>query len=560
MAHMYPKIFPSDSTSSGERKVFEFFKKYAPNDWYVLHSFRIPQHKTVVFGEADFVVIAPNIGVVVLEIKSGGVGFDGTNWLFTNRYGEITEKQRGPFEQAYDAMFEIERIITEKLGDRYGRTHVQYNYAVIFTDEASFPVKLMTEDESWRLLQRNDKNDFCEFIRYISKTSRESILKLGKKPAPPIDLSTAEKIANCLRPTVECITPLKSYIEESERDILSLTEEQIDCLDDIEENKRMIVFGGAGTGKTLLALEDANFSASQNKKVGFFCFNKNLASFLRLNVQDENIEICSFHAFMQRLCGNPNEPELLNNAEKYFNEILPELTLLTLFENPKKYDKLIIDEFQDLCTENYLKIFNELLVGGLGDGEFTFYGDFARQAIYINKPELTLLDSYAIYFRKRLSVNCRNTKNIGNELIKITGYEDKKYLLKVVGEPVDYVTYKDKQEQSNKLIEVISSLRKKGIKSGSILILSPRKRKESVVEFADSEKNIIGNYGDDPYTYHALFSTIQSYKGLESEIVLLVDIENYANQNLMYIGMSRARSKLIIFESRAASQQRTKKK
>ena len=559
MPHMYPKTFPREYKSSGERKVFEYFKKNAPDDWYILHSFRIPEHQVVVFGEADFVVIAPKIGIVVLEVKSGGVGFDGTHWEFRNRDREITKKTRGPFEQAYEGMFEVERIITEKLGDYFGRTHVQYNYGVIFTDEDSFPAESMTEDNSWRLLQRNEKNDYCEFIRYLSKQNKNSIVKLGKRLPPEIELKDVETIANCLRPTVECVVPLKSYIEASEKDILSLTEEQISCLDDIEENSRVVVMGGAGTGKTLLAIEDAKITALQGKKVGIFCFNKHLASFIRLNIPDENVEVYSFHAFMKRQCKDLTGIEKTDDADRYFNDILPEYTLLALSERPKKFDKLIIDEFQDLCTDTYIKVFKELLDGGLCDGLFTFYGDFARQAIYLNEPNLSILDRYTFYFKKKLTINCRNTLTIGKELIKITGYSDKSYRLKIEGEPVDYITYVDKDDQRNKLLETISSLRRKGIKSGSILILSPYKRGDSVVGFTDSDNNIIGNYGEDPNMYHALFSTIQAYKGLESEVVILVDIENYHNLNLMYIGISRARSKLFILESKGASRQRKNK-
>ena len=107
MAKMFPKVFPEDSVSSGERKVFEYLKNTAPADWIVLHSFRLPRHQTVVFGEADFVVIAPKLGIFILEIKSGGVGFDGSEWIFVNRNHEETRKQRGPFQQGRQAMFEI---------------------------------------------------------------------------------------------------------------------------------------------------------------------------------------------------------------------------------------------------------------------------------------------------------------------------------------------------------------------------------------------------------------------------------------------------------------------
>ena len=41
MAKLFPKTFPKDSNNSGERKVFDYFQKHAPEDWYILHSFII---------------------------------------------------------------------------------------------------------------------------------------------------------------------------------------------------------------------------------------------------------------------------------------------------------------------------------------------------------------------------------------------------------------------------------------------------------------------------------------------------------------------------------------
>ena len=139
MSHMYPKSFPRENKSGGEKKVFEFFKDNGASDWYILHSFRLPKHHKVVFGESDFIVVAPGYGIFTLEIKSGGVGFDGTNWRFIDRDHNISEKQRGPFEQAREGMFAVEKILKSRTHDKYNRVDYAYGYGVIFTDEDSFP-------------------------------------------------------------------------------------------------------------------------------------------------------------------------------------------------------------------------------------------------------------------------------------------------------------------------------------------------------------------------------------------------------------------------------------
>lgn len=241
MAKTYPNVFPEDSNSSGERKVFEYLKYNAPSDWIVLHSFRLPKHKIVVFGEADFVVIAPSYGIFILEVKSGGVGFDGDNWVFINRNQEKSFKKRGPFQQSREAMFEIERIVGEKLGTGYGRTDILYGYGVIFTDEDSFPLTAVTEDETWRLYQKSDNVDYVSFVKKLHKNFISELHQLGKRVPKELTPADAEKIVKVLRPIVDCVVPLKSFIEASEQDILSLTEEQYACLDDIEINDRIVV-------------------------------------------------------------------------------------------------------------------------------------------------------------------------------------------------------------------------------------------------------------------------------------------------------------------------------
>lgn len=554
---MFPKVFPQDSKSSGEKKVFEFFKNNAPDDWYVLHSFRLPKHKTVVFGEADFIVVAPNYGVFVLEIKSGGVGFDGTDWIFTNRDREQNYKKRGPFQQGREAMFEVERILVGKIGEKFNRFNILYGYGVIFTDERNFPKEAIVEDEPWRLHQNDDINEYCKFIKSLSRNFARELLELNKKAVPTLEREAAKIIVKTLRPVVECIVPLKSFISASEEDIIVLTDEQLSVVDDVEENDRIVILGSAGTGKTVIAIEDAKRSADNGNNVGFFCYNKNLADHIRASISASNIEVQTLHSFMNKHYSyDLNEVDTVG-THKYFTEVLPEKTV-QLVNNICYYDKIIVDEFQDLCTASYLKVFDVILKNGLIDGKFSFYGDFARQAIYNDAVLLNVLDSFAWYAKKRLTINCRNTQNIGNELINLTGFEDKKYRLKILGEPVDYLTWKTSEDQIEKLKSILDSLRKMRFDGKSIVVLSPVKRENSVVGLYDEKSFIIGDFANcnDASPYFALFSTIQAFKGLESEIVVLCDIDDYSDEKLMYVALSRARSKMFVLESGNAAKQR----
>lgn len=555
MAHMYPKSFPRENKSGGEKKVFHYFMDNAPDNWYILHSFRLPEHLKVVFGESDFIVIAPGFGIFTLEIKSGGVGFDGTDWLFIDRNHKVSKKHRGPFEQARDGMFEVERIIKQHTNEKYTREKYLYGYGVIFTDEDSFPSSAITEDESWRLMQKTGSDDYCAFVRKLATQFKKELKSLGKRLPGELTEEDAALICSVLRPEIECIPPMKSFIEYSEEDIIKMTDEQFRCMDDIEINERTVVLGGAGTGKTLLALEDARRANDMGKKVAVFCYNKNLAKRIRQSLPFA-IDVYSFHAFMTKICGTSAAEAGSDLDSYYFENTLPLLTLSALAEHSVQYSKIIIDEFQDLCIDNYLKVINAILEGELFDGCFTFYGDFAKQAIYSPKTSLEILGNYTYFAKKKLSVNCRNTKNIGNEIVNVTGYEDTRYLFSVAGEPVEYYSWKDLDEEKEALKKVLKTLKTKGISSKDIMLLSPRKRPDSVVFALDPSKFVIGDIDDDPKSYQALFSTAQAFKGLESKVVIVTDIEDYSDTKLMYVALSRARSKMYVLESANAAKQR----
>ena len=452
-------------------------------------------------------------------------------------------------------MFEIEKIIKEKLGNDYGRTDILYGYGVIFTDEDAFPVAVITEDETWRLCQKSENVDYVAFIKKLHKNFVSELNQLGKRVPKELTSGDAGRIANVLRPIVDCVVPLKSFIEASEQDILVLTEEQYACLDDIEINDRIVVTGGAGTGKTLIAVEEAK-RTDVTQKIGFFCYNRNLADYIRRSMSSKNVAVNSLHAFMMKICEN----ETIGNdgTQEFFSVILPEIACEAAKQKGIIFDKIIVDEFQDLCTPEYIKFFDVILKGGLFDGQFSFYGDFVRQAIYNEAATLNTLKAFTFFAQKRLTINCRNTLYIGNELINITGYEDKQYRLKITGEPVDFYVYNSPEEQSKKLIDCIKVLKKKGFKSSAITVLSAKRRENSIINLCDREKFVIGNYGENPDAYFAMFSTVQSFKGLESEIVVLVDVDDYSDTRLMYIALSRARSKLIVLETERASKQRKK--
>ncbi len=556
MAVMYPKKFIEDTQSDAEKKVFEFLRDNGPDDWHVIHSFRIPNHDAVVFGECDFIVFVPKMGIVFLEIKGGRVGVnENGEWLFTNRFGKTTIKNRSPFTQARQGMFNISEIISHKINPNYHWSKYLFTYGVIFTDEKYFPVDSLTEDEPWRLMQNDNKYDYVTFIKKLLSNQIAEYESLGKKAHYPVSADMVKEIVAKLRPTITCVAPIRNALNDSEDSIISLTDEQLSCLDDIEINDHIVVIGGAGTGKTVIAIEDAKRAKKQGLNVCVICFNNNLNKTIRNNLNNTGIDAYTLHGLMKKIVNAP-DLDSATNTDDYFSHILPRMATEVLKTSGPLYNKIIVDEFQDICVKQYLDFLDALVTNGLTSGLFSFYADFARQAIYNENASLSVLDDYAFYSKKKLNINCRNTMFIGNEMINITGFSDASYKLKISGEPVEYISYENAEDEKTKFRECLKQLKKMGLSPEDIIVLAPNKREKTVLTIADPSAVVVGNYGEDPSGCYALFSTIQSFKGLESKIVILVDIENYNDTKMLYVALSRARSKLYVFESLSAAKQR----
>ena len=116
MATMLPAHIPPDTKSPGERDVFEWLRDTpGTEDWTVLHSLDPAEHVSRPFGEADFVVVVPGEGLVVLEVKGvRRLRRESGLWYYgADRSG----RTRSPFTQARDAMHSLRASLARRLGD-----------------------------------------------------------------------------------------------------------------------------------------------------------------------------------------------------------------------------------------------------------------------------------------------------------------------------------------------------------------------------------------------------------------------------------------------------------
>lgn len=568
MAKMIPSVISPEIKSNAERKIFEWFRDDpATADWIVLHSLGIANHNKVIHGETDFFVLAPYMGLFALEVKGGRVRRSDGIWSFTNKYGKVTTKERGPFDQAWDGVFSIIADLKKKLDDAHSYlSQVFYGIGVMFPDIEY--TSAGCDEEQWQVFDSNDGNKVGRYIKNLFEGSKRRWKEVYGKDVPDWKLPTeadVRYIASLLRGDFDKTVAMSVQIRYTEEALIQLTNEQYRCIDQLDDNKRCLIRGGAGTGKTLIAIEEVKKAAAQGLRVGLFCYNKSLGSWFEKYFEDVPEELRpafagTFHKYMIgqiKKCGMKIAFPYGGDTGLYYLKDVPDAAKQAVIKLQEKFDKIVVDEAQDLINDNYLAVMNACLRGGMDRGRWSLFGDFSSQAIYntdlTGKQMIDLLEDQFSFIKFRLTVNCRNTRNICNEISLVTGFEPPSDVWsKVDGSPVQYLEFATEEEELSKLREILAALADGNIKPQQITILSPVKREDSIVsQLEDFDVRDYRVYGSEKIT----FSTIQSFKGLENTVVILTDIRSISDKQLMYVALSRARSALYVLESREARAQ-----
>lgn len=572
MSIMIPDFINHQINSTAEKRVFDWFQNNpSTKDWTVLYSQIEINHNSLIIGESDFVVLAPGKGIFVLEVKGGRINRDEEGiWHFIDKSNHDSKKSRGPFEQASDGMFSLKKYIETQNSNLKG---LIWGYGIMVPDMESFYIS-NNEYSPYMIFNKTMGNRVDLFINNLSQYN----IKKFKETYHITDVSKmlpsshqCRLIKEILRPSFDYAPSMSSLMCDAISEQLHLTDEEYTAIDATEDNKHCLFVGGAGTGKTLIAKEIARRSKETN--ICFLCFNNNLGEWIKKDFEEEGIlQKCSFVGDMHSLIfSNIKKAELSYKIDWSNSNPLNEQIFNLFFESLKKcplsFDFLIVDELQDLLDEkkNCLLALDSILNGGLGRGHFAFFGDFDNQSIYnpylTEKEAFNQIQEFSPIAKWRLTINCRNTPEICKTISEITGVKYKKINSFPSYISTSFVQYSDENDEKIKLDQILKDLlsTQNHVNKTDIVILATKRRENSVI------KNYKNSEIDDfsiPKSKSINFSTIFSFKGLESPIVIMVDIDSYSNtyyqnnESLIYVGISRAKAKLIILESDKAAVER----
>jgi hypothetical protein len=509
MAKMWPKEVPSwvvaNKRRSAEIKVFRKLQEELNDEWEVFYSrpwWGIGRNGEEVDGEADFILVNPDRGLLFIEVKGGQIEYDPSKeqWSTTDRFGG-RYKIKNPVEQAKTCRYRFfERL---KNNPSWPRQRIKFRYGVIFTDTKEPHSSTKTIGPYERDLFCHEKEFDLALSEWISHRLRD--LPDSREIGPGSDGS--EIIRTLLASPISLSTTLNRSSEANIKEMSDLlTGAQLHVILDIWDEHRSIINGGAGTGKTTISCELAIRKSNAGKKVIWLCksvaLGKKVAQFLN---SYENIEVI-VHA------GRIEE--------------LPTL------------DCLVIDEGQDLPDEFWRKLNNSLKV----DQQLFVFAD-SNQCIYRRPTDLA---SQIKANEHVLRLNLRNT----DQIAKVTNGLYEGPLIYSSGINGDFPQIYENTSEKERIVEVIQLCKKllfeELVQMHDIAILCDDD------EFAKKIRSELGRERMPSSTSRdsgvtLIVDTITNFKGLESAFVILVLSKSTArNQEHSYVGISRARTHLFI--------------
>jgi superfamily I DNA and RNA helicase len=361
---------------------------------------------------------------------------------------------------------------------------------------------------------------------------------------------------SAIKALVELIMPTRmlgqdvSIIFERERKkIDELTRRQFYLLNVLRQHRRAIITGGAGTGKTMLAMEKAKQLANANFRVLFLAYNRNITQWIAATLRDENITVATFHSFARQAAKKAGV-SIPRDGDTFFQQagdlLIEAAEWLRANEPDQLYDALIVDEAQDF-EEAWWIALTEILRSPDHGVMYVFLDD--NQQLYDRTRKIPIETEPLI-----LSDNCRNTRHIHATMRAYAGHHaDETTCEGPEGRPIEIIEADTPAAQRDELKALFGELvHHKGVRAEDIVVLTISGQERSQWREGDALGKFILTWDLETTADNAIrVSTIHSYKGLETAVVILTELDKLrrdsANHNqLLYVGMSRARHDVYI--------------
>jgi hypothetical protein len=522
--------FPMVPTaSSAERRLYEGFLSQLDDGYVVYHSVDwvlgpdrpgVP----VVQGECDFLIAHPNDGLLVLEVKGGGIEFDpDTERWYQAGHGGRHPLDEDPFHQALGEMHSLVEILSHQPGWR--RWRPSYGYGVAFPD-AAYTTDAHPGAPAACTIDRDAGHRLAGRVA--------EIMAVWHQPDRHFGPEGMRALHRALGFRMEILAPLGLQWDEDDRRIVELTDDQSYVLSNLVHLRRAAVVGPAGAGKTLLALHIATRLAAGGTRTLLACVHERLAESLRTSAKDTpNLDVLTLDELALRLAHDAGLPAGPSGDG-------PDLMRRAATQLGPRYRAMVVDESQDVGSDWWPALLG--LHERPTDGTLFVFSDDRQEP---GGPPPGLGESLPTL---PLPANLRSAAPI-HEFVSVfyPGAHPPPAPGATHGRPVEVLAYRDDADLRRLLVRVLANLEAEGVGLDEVVLLLPS---QGAADALLGHLRLDGfRLSSRPEPDALLASTIEGFMGLERAVVILAGIDQVDPDDrarTLYAGASRARNHLLV--------------
>lgn len=514
--------------NDSERRVWTALRdQLGPNDLLIANQRFTDRRRDY---EIDCAIVLEGGGVVVLEVKGGTVWNDASQWWQKHTDGD---RKINPVEQAMTAKHVLQDYVYESAAWGSLGT-IRWAHAIVLPDTDIDPQFDTPDCHRWMVIDRGDLSDIASRLR--------NIIKLQDTVARPVAsadiVAIHEALSGRFLPQRETVLPVVERVAEHDEVAERLSAEQAVILDAIKLLPRVEVRGGAGSGKTWLAGEQARRLTKDGKRVALLSYNRGLAAWMQRRTdtfsrRERPAYVGTFHG-IGRLWG---ADEGTDDDSDFWERRLPEQMLGLAHEQPvgKLYDAIIVDEAQDFADAWWPVILASLKYE---DGGLFLFSDEGQRIFqrFGNAPGglVPLV----------LDQNVRNTKQISEAFSAMA--PNRMRASKHEGEKVRFVACAA-DDAISAADDVVDELIDMGWEPSDIAVLATgHKHPEHTNRVAGGADLYWDSFWDKDQVF---YGHVMGFKGLERPAIVLAVNESADRDRAkerLYVGLSRARDLLVV--------------
>ncbi|AXH95732.1 NERD domain-containing protein [Ornithinimicrobium avium] len=409
---MAARLIPAEPTfvNNAEREVCERLVGQLGPDDIVLANQRLTDHEQD--HEADLVVLMPDVGVVVVEVKGGSVKVDGQGRWW--QHGGGGSRTIDPVGQARRSKHALRTYVQADPRWRdSSRTRVRWAHAVV-TPYSTVPDDFAQPECPRDMIHgKGDQQRLGDRLRAVAGTQETNY----RVP----DHDDVDLIVEVLSGRHPMQREVSAEADDRAARADRLTQEQAMILEVTRLLDRVELRGGAGSGKTVLAMTQAKqltrgLRERKAQRVALLCYSIGLGEWFKRAFQGESRK--SRPAFIGRFEELGREwgaqIDADRNDSEFWEKELPAQMARLAEELPeaKKFDAIIVDEAQDFAEDWWVPLMAALKDPEEG-GLYVYSDENQRVFARFGRPPVALVPLV-------LDHNLRNTRQIAESFGPLT--------------------------------------------------------------------------------------------------------------------------------------------